>query len=204
VAASAGYYILAPADTILAHPNSVTGSIGVFAMLPNIKPFMNKKLGLSVDVAKTNEYFDLGSPFRPLSDNERAVFRELVSDSYNSFLEEVADGRSMSIEAVDAIGKGRVWSGENALENGLIDRYGGLYDAIEIAAGLAGLEKYRVTELPRLEDPIDQFIRELTEYARGRMVKRELGQFYHFFETMDELEGLFGLQARLPFRFELN
>ena len=110
----------------------------------------------------------------------------------------------MTLEEVDEIGRGRVWSGENALENGLIDAYGGLHDAIEIAARMAGLEKYRVQSLPKLEDPIDQFIRQLTENARAKMVQRELGQFYDYFETIQELEGLYGLQVRLPFKFELH
>jgi protease-4 len=204
VAASGGYYILAPADTILAHPNTVTGSIGVWAVLPNVKTFMNKKLGINVDVAKTNPMADIGSPFRPLTGEERSIIQSMVEETYDTFLEEVSDGRNMTREEVDEVGRGRVWSGENALENGLIDAYGGLHDAIEIAARMAGLEKYRVQSLPKLEDPIDQFIRQLTENARVKMVQKELGQFYNYFETIQELEGLYGLQVRLPFKFELN
>ncbi len=204
VAASGGYYILAPADTILAHPNTVTGSIGVWAVLPNVKSFMNKKLGINVDVAKTNAMADIGSPFRPLTAEEKSIIQSMVEDTYDSFLETVSKGRNMTREKVDAIGRGRVWSGGNALENGLIDAYGGLHDAIEIAADMAGLEKYRIQSLPKLEDPIDQFIRELTENTRTRMVRRELGQFYTYFETIQELEGLYGLQLRLPFKFELH
>ncbi len=204
VAASGGYYILAPADTILAQPNTVTGSIGVFAMLPNMQPFMNKKLGITVDIAKTNPHADIGTPFRPLTADEKTILQSMVKDTYDSFVSRVSDGRQMTVEQVDAIGGGRVWSGENALENGLIDAYGGLNDAIEIAASMAGLEKYRVLSLPKLEDPINLFIRELTENARTRMVRRELGQFYRYFETLHELEGLFGIQARLPYTFELH
>ncbi len=204
VAASGAYYILAPADTILAQPNTITGSIGVFAILPNLKPFMNNKLGLTVDVAKTNPMADIGSPFRPMTAEEKSIIKLMIEDTYNDFVEEVSRGRGMTIEEVNTIGQGRVWSGENALDNGLIDAYGGLHDAIEIAASMAGLEKYRVLDLPKLEDPLDQFIRQLTENAKTRMVSRELGQFYHYFETIQELEGLYGIQARLPFKFELH
>jgi protease-4 len=204
VAASGGYYILAPADTILAQPNSITGSIGVFAMLPNIQPFMNRKLGITIDIAKTNPHADLGTPYRPLSAEERTIISSMVEDTYDSFIKRVSDGRQMTREEVAAIGGGRVWSGENALENGLIDAYGGLYDAIGIAASMAGIEKYRVIDLPKLEDPIDMFIRELTENTRARIVRREMGRFYPYFETLQELEGLFGIQARLPYTFELH
>ena len=204
VAASGAYYIIAPADTIFAHPNSITGSIGVWAVLPNLKTFMNKKLGLTVDVAKTNPMADIGSPFRPLSPEEKMIIRGMVEDTYDSFLEAVSDGREMSREQVDEIGRGRVWSGANGLDNGLIDAYGGLNDAIEAAAELAGIEKYRVSSLPKLEDPIDQFLREFTENMKTRTIRRELGQFYTYFESVRELEGLYGLQARLPFKFILD
>ena len=204
VAASGAYYIIAPADTIFAHPNSITGSIGVWAVLPNLKSFMNKKLGLTVDVAKTNPMADIGSPFRPLSPDEKMIIRGMVEDTYDSFLETVSEGRDMSREQVDEIGRGRVWSGSNGFENGLIDAYGGLNHAIEAAAGMAGLEKYRVSSLPKLEDPIDQFIREFTENMKTRSIRQELGQFYSYFESVQELEGLYGLQARLPFKFILD
>lgn len=204
VAASGGYYILAPADTILAQPNTITGSIGVFAMLPNLQSLMNKKLGITVDVAKTNAYADMGTPFRALTPDERKVFEAIVEEVYERSVRRISEGRRMDAEKVDAIGGGRVWSGENALENGLIDRYGGLHDAIEIAADMAGLEKYRVVSLPELEDPIDQFIRELTENAHARLMRRELEMIYPFFRSIEELEGLFGIQARLPYTIELH
>lgn len=204
VAASGGYYILAPADIILAQPNTVTGSIGVFAIFPNMKSFFNNKLGITTDVASTNPHADFGSPFRPLSADEKTMLQTLVEDTYDSFVNKVSEGRQMTWEEVDAIGEGRVWSGENAVENGLIDGYGGLQDAIEKAADLAELEKYRVLSLPKLENPIEQFIKALAENTRTRRLKKELGQFYPYFETLSELEGLSGIQARLPFRFELH
>ena len=204
VAASGGYLILAPADTVLASPNSITGSIGVYAMFPNVKPFFNNKLGITVDVAKTNRHADIFTPFRPMSADEKDIINSILELTYNSFLSSVSDGREMPKEEVIAIGGGRVWSGEDALENGLIDMYGGLNDAIKVAGEMAGLEKYRVISLPVLEDPLDVFIRELTENSRTRMIRHELGEYYKYFKSVSELENLFGVQARMPFIFEIH
>jgi protease-4 len=204
VGASAAYYIIAPADTVLASPNSITGSIGVFAMLPNVQPFFNKKLGINIDVAKTNKHADVGTPFRPLSEEEKDIIYNMVERTYDSFVAGVSSGRDMTKQQVNAIGGGRVWSGEDALENGLIDMYGGLNDAIKIAGEMADLEKYRVTSLPVLEDPLDVFIRELTENTRARMIQNELGEFYKYFKSVSELENLFGVQGRIPYMFEIH
>ncbi len=203
VAASGGYLILAPADTVLASPNSITGSIGVFAMLPNVQPFFNNKLGINIDVAKTNKHADLGTPFRPMSADEKDIIYHMVDRTYDSFITDVSSGREMPKEEVNAIGGGRVWSGADALENGLIDMYGGLNDAIKVAGEMADLEKYRVISLPVLENPLDVFIRELTDNTRARMLQNELGEFYKYFKSVHELENLFGVQARIPFMFEI-
>lgn len=204
VAASGGYLILAPADTVLASPNSITGSIGVFAMIPNAQSFFNDKLGINIDAAKTNKHADLGTPFRPLSPDEKDIIYHMVDRTYESFLTVVSSGREMPKEEVNAIGGGRVWSGSEALENGLIDMYGGLNDAIRIAGEMADLEKYRVISLPTLEDPLDVFLRQLTENSRTRMFQKEFGTFYKYFKSFSELENLFGVQARIPFMFEIN
>jgi len=204
VAASGGYLILAPADTVLASPNSITGSIGVFAMLPNAQSFFNNKLGINIDVAKTSKHADLGTPFRPMSADEKDIILHMVDRTYESFLTVVSSGREMPKEEVNAIGGGRVWSGADALENGLIDMYGGLTDAIKVAGEMAGLEKYRVISLPVLEDPLNVFIRELTENTRARMIQDELGEFYKYFKSVNDLENLFGVQARIPFMFEIH
>jgi len=204
VAASGGYLILAPADTVLASPNSITGSIGVFAMLPNAQEFFNKKLGINIDVAKTNQHADLGTPFRPLSADEKDIIFNMVDRTYDSFLTNVSAGRDMPKEEVNAIGGGRVWSGADALENGLIDMYGGLNDAIKVAGEMADIEKYRVISLPVLEDPLDVFIKGLTENTRARMIQNELGEYYKYFKSVSELENLFGVQARIPFMFDIH
>jgi len=204
VGASAAYYIIAPADTVLASPNSITGSIGVFAIFPNVKPFFNNKLGITVDVAKTNRHADIFTPFRPLSADEKDIINSMVERTYDSFITGVSSGREMTKEEVNAIGGGRVWSGEAALENGLIDMFGGLNDAIKVAGEMADLEKYRVISLPVLEDPLEVFIRELTENTKTRMIQKELGEFYKYFKSVSELENLFGVQARIPFMFEIH
>ncbi len=204
MAASGGYYILTPADTILASPTSVTGSIGVFLMLPNTKSFLNKKLGINVDVAKTNKHADMGSIFRPLSEDEKEYLRYGVERVYESFVSRVSEGRNMPESDVDAIGGGRVWSGTNALENGLIDTYGGLHDAIRIAAGMAGIEKYRVQDLPRLEDPIEAFMRELTENMKNKRLMKELGESWQYLRTLADIENLSGMQMRIPYNFDIN
>ncbi|MBL7112926.1 MAG: signal peptide peptidase SppA [Bacteroidales bacterium] len=204
VAASGGYYIAAQADTILCNPNTITGSIGVFAIIPYAGEFFSNKLGINMDVAKTNPHADMGSPFRPLSEDEKSVIRFGVEEVYDDFLEYVGDGRNMTREEVDAIGQGRVWSGVNALENGLVDLYGGKIESIEIAAKMAGLEKYRIVELPKLEDPFEQLLRELTENAKMRTISKELGEEFKYYKQLHDLKHLSGIQARLPFMFEIN
>ncbi len=204
VAASGGYYIVAPADTIIANPNTITGSIGVFSVLPNAQKFFNNKLGINMDVAKTNPYADIGNPFRPLKDEEEELLRFSVEKIYDTFVSHVSEGRNMTWDEVDAIGQGRVWSGTNALENGLIDAFGGLNQAIEIAAKMCGIEKYRVVELPELEDPLQLFLKGISENTRMRILKKELGEYYKYLEQLEDLENMSGVQARLPFKVDLQ
>ena len=139
-----------------------------------------------------------------ISEDEKSVIRFGVEEVYDDFLEFVGDGRNMIREEVDAIGQGRIWSGVNAIENGLVDLYGGKGRAVEIAAEMAGLEKYRVVELPKLEDPFEQLLRELTENARMRAISKELGEDFKYYKQLHELKHLSGIQARLPFMFEIN
>ncbi|MBE9518279.1 MAG: signal peptide peptidase SppA, partial [Bacteroidetes bacterium] len=162
VAASGGYYIAAPADTILAGPGTITGSIGVFGLFPNVQKLMNDKIGISTDVVKTNENANLLTAMDPLDPEERLIVQKMIDDFYINFVNIVADGRGKSYEEIDAIAGGRVWAGSDALELGLIDMYGGLEKSIEVAAEMAGLENYRVQSLPRLEDPMTAIMNQLT------------------------------------------
>ncbi|HPJ46168.1 MAG TPA: signal peptide peptidase SppA [Tenuifilaceae bacterium] len=203
VAASGGYYIAAPADVILASPTTITGSIGVFGMYPSIKEGMNKKLGVNVDVVKTNKHSDFGTIFRPLTAEERAVAQLGVEEIYQTFIGHVALGRSLTVEQVDEIGQGRVWSGVNAMDIKLIDEFGGLERAIEIAAEKANLENYRITELPKQKDPFEALLKDLTGSAKASLLEDELGFAYKHYKNLMELANTRGVQARIPYEIEV-
>ncbi|HAN19905.1 MAG: signal peptide peptidase SppA [Bacteroidetes bacterium GWC2_33_15] len=203
VAASGGYYIVCPAQTIVASPNTITGSIGVFGLLFNGKELLNKKLGVHIDVAKTNEYADMGSFFRPLTAQEKEMILFEIEDIYETFVSHVADGRKMTKEKVDEIGQGRVWSGANAKEIGLIDEFGGLDKAIEIAAKAANLEKYRIVELPKLKEPLEQILEDLQGNVKTSILKNELGEEYTYYENLQEIKSMQGIQARIPYHVEI-
>lgn len=203
VAASGGYYIAAPADVILASPTTITGSIGVFGMIPNFKEGMNKKLGITVDVAKTNKYADIGSVFRPLTGEERAIIQMGVERIYGSFIGHVAEGRGITVQEVDDIGQGRVWSGVNAMEIKLIDEFGGLERAIEIAAERANLEEYRISELPKLEDPFEVLVKQLTGSAQASLLENELGIAFKHYKNMLDMVKHQGILAKMPYDIEV-
>ncbi len=203
VAASGGYYILAAADTIVASPSSITGSIGVFGLHLNMKRFMNEKIGITVDVAKTNPHADLLSPYRAPTASERAIVQKMVDDIYNTFVNRVSEGRDLTYEAVDNIGQGRVWSGTYAMEHGLVDLYGGLERAIEIAVEKSGVVNYRIVELPEMKDPIEELMKNLTGEARARILKNSLGISARYFEIIEQTLQYQGVQARLPFEIEV-
>ncbi|MFO7668078.1 MAG: signal peptide peptidase SppA [Bacteroidales bacterium] len=207
VAASGGYYIAASADTILASPNTVTGSIGVFGLFPNIQGLLNDKLGISTDVVKTNAHSDIMSIRNPLDPAERAFIQKMIDDTYITFVNVVAEGRHKSYEEIDAIGGGRVWAGANALELGLIDMFGGLEKSIEVAAEMAGLENYRVQSLPKLDDPMTAIMKQLTGSARVRaekILRNELGDQYIHYKKIQEIRNMHGIQMIMPFEFEVN
>ncbi|MGE0636834.1 MAG: signal peptide peptidase SppA [Bacteroidia bacterium] len=199
VAASGGYYISCAADTIVAQPNTITGSIGVFGLLMNLKSLMNNKLGITVDTVKTNHYADLGSAFRPLTQAERDIIQNSVNEIYGSFIGKVAEGRGMKVADVDSIGQGRVWSGYDAKGLGLVDVLGGMEDAIEIAAKMAKLDNYRVAEYPEQKEPFKAFMEELSGQGEDVMLKKSLGENYRFYKTLDDMRKMEGIQARMPF-----
>ncbi len=207
VAASGGYYIAAPADTILAGPATITGSIGVFGLFPNVQKLMNDKLGISTDVVLTNENANILSAFDPLDPAERVIIQKMIDDFYINFVTLVADGRGKSYEEIDAIAGGRVWAGTDALELGLIDMYGGLEKSIEVAAEMAGLETYRVQSLPALEDPMTAIIKQLTGGSMIRtdkILRRELGEEYRHYKKIQEIRNMHGIQAIMPYEIELH
>ncbi len=160
MAASGGYWLATAGDTILASPHTLTGSIGVFGMHFSLGQMMETKLGVTYDHVSTSDYADMFSGMRPLRDAERALFERSLGQIYTKFLERVAESRDMTVDAVDAIGQGRIWTGEAALNSGLVDQLGGLDDAVEIAAEMAGLEKdqYRIRRLPRPRTLMDRYL----------------------------------------------
>jgi protease IV len=198
VAASGGYYVACGADMIIASPNTITGSIGVFGMIPNMQNFFNKKLGITFDNVKTNEFADLATVSRPLTRQERALIQESVEQVYETFIGHVADGRGIPVAMVDSIGQGRVWSGAEAKQIGLVDELGGLNFAIEKAAEKAGLENYRIVEYPTRKD----FLTQIMEGFGGMQevfLRRKLGEAFHYYEQIDKVNEMTGIQARMPF-----
>lgn len=204
VAASGGYYISCAADRIVAEPNTITGSIGIFGMIPNIGGLLNDKLGITTDVVKTNKNADLLTMTRPMTNYERLLMQRNIEEGYDIFISHVADGRGMTKEQVDEIGQGRVWSGENAKEIGLIDKFGGLKDAIDLAAEIAGVEEYRTVALPSLPDPFEELFKTGGDNVRAWFLKNELGDKYRFYEYFKKATNMNGTFARLPYDIYIN
>lgn len=206
VAASAGYYISAPADKIFAMPTTITGSIGVFGIIPNMKGFFNDKIGLTFDNVETNDFADFGGVSRPLNDAEYAILQRSVDRTYGNFVNIVAEGRNLRPEFIDSIGQGRVWSGLDALKLGLVDELGGLEDAIAEAAKMAGLEDYTIKELPKRKDPVQQILEDLNM----AMVKTALGfdvensELIEQYKAIQNIKEMKGIQARMPFEVKVD
>ena len=200
VAASGGYYIACLADTIVASENTLTGSIGVFGLMFHIEKLLAEELGITVDRVTTNDHADLGSLTRKMTPYEKEVIQKQVDEIYATFIGHVANGRGMTTEQVDHIGQGRVWAGVDAMQNGLVDVYGGLEKSIEIAKEKAGLEKYRVVEYPKQKD-LEQIISELTGTVKAKVMEDELGRNLRYYEQMKKQLGQQGILARMPFDY---
>jgi protease-4 len=199
VAASGGYYIACPADTIVAGPNTITGSIGVFGLLLNAQDLVGKKIGITRDAAITNKHSDLASPLRPMTPDERNFIQLGVEDIYKTFVQHVAEGRGMRPEQVDSIGQGRIWSGTDAVRIGLVDVLGGLDKAVEIAASSAGLADYRIISLPKLEDPWQQLMKDFSGSVEDKILTEYFGSEATQLKTLRSLFSREGIQARMPF-----
>ncbi|MDX1284350.1 MAG: S49 family peptidase [Draconibacterium sp.] len=204
VAASGGYYIACAADTIVASPNTITGSIGIFGTIPNVGELMTDKIGITTDVVKTNEHSDLIPITRRMTDYERNLVQTSIIDGYDLFISHVAEGRGMTKEQVDEIGQGRVWSGENAKEIGLVDEFGGLQDAIKLAAEIEGLENYRLVDLPTLPNPLEEMFKMGGNGVRARILNNELGENYRYYESIKRFSGMKGIFARMPYDIYIN
>jgi len=200
VAASGGYYISCPADVIVANPTTITGSIGVFGLLWNGQKFLNDKLGLTIDGVQTNENATLGSVFRPIKPYEQQVIQKGVEQIYSVFINHVAEGRKKTTAEVDSIGQGRVWSGINAKQIGLIDEFGGLEKAIEIAKEKAGIKgKVRIIELPEKLPFFEQILKDMQENTEASVLEKEFGPLTRYIKSFKQLENIKGVQARMPY-----
>jgi protease-4 len=199
LADSGGYYISCAAERIFAQPNTITGSIGVFGMIPNFQRMLEKKFGVTVDTVNTNRYSDLGSGLRPVTGKEYAFIQGGVEKVYDTFTRRVAEGRNMTQAEVDSIGQGRVWSGADALRINLVDEIGGLDKAIAYAAKQAKLKEYKLTELPRQKGPFDGILGIRESEVEARLVKKNLGEAYIYFRQFRDIISAKGIQARLPF-----
>ncbi|MGB4399579.1 MAG: signal peptide peptidase SppA [Daejeonella sp.] len=204
VAASGGYYIACAADSIFAQPNTITGSIGVFGIIPNMQKFFNDKLGITFDGVKTGRFSDLGDVSRPLTEDEKMIFQHEVDKTYNTFTKKVADGRKKSQAYIDSIGQGRVWSGTEAVQNGLVDRLGDIDDAIKSAAKKAKLKDYKVVSYPTQVDPLKSLFDNSADKVRLYFVKKELGDNFTYYEQLKSALGVSGVQARIPYNITVR
>ena len=203
-AASGGYYIACAADSIVANPTTLTGSIGVFGMIPNLERFYKKKLGVTIDTVNTNKHADMGIN-RALTTFERNKIQKSVVDIYTTFITHVGEGRNMSTTAVDEIGQGRIWTGYDAKEIGLIDVFGGLEKAIEIAVGLAELDEYRLISLPKKKDPFSEIALKLGgEASIADLVMQKLGLNSELINPIENILKQDKVQARIPYYMKIN
>jgi protease-4 len=204
VAASGGYYISCAADTIFAEPNTITGSIGVFGIIPNMEQFFKNKLGVTFDGVKTGEYADAGV-VRPLSENEKKMIQHSIELTYEQFKNRVANGRKKDTAFIETIAQGRVWSGADAISNGLIDRFGGLQDAVDCAARLAKTNDYRLREFPEPKNIFDRIFGSTSDGYSSK-IKAQLGE--ENFKIYNELIRIKQMtnttQTRLPFEFFIH
>ena len=204
VAASGGYYIACAADKIIASPTSITGSIGVFGMIPNMNEFYKSNFGITFDTVKTNDYADMGIN-RKLSSFEKQKIQQGIKDVYQTFISRVSDGRGISTKKVDEIGQGRVWSGYDAKKIGLIDEFGGIEKAVELAANLAELDEYRTISLPKQKDPFTELIDDLTQIKLSDILSDDIDLINKKdIIAVKDLITSEKIQARLPYILNLE
>jgi len=197
-AASGGYYISCTANTIVAQPNTITGSIGIFGLIPNIKG-LNEKLGLSYDGVKTNKMSDAISINRAFTPEERGLMQNYVNRGYELFVKRCANGRKMTTDQIKAVAEGRVWTGEDAIKIGLVDKIGGLNDAIAIAAKQAKIDAYNINTYPEKENFTTKLLKDLGKDVQLKFVKAQLGEHYQLFDQIKKMESMKGIQAKMPY-----
>jgi protease-4 len=207
LAASGGYYISCAADKILCQPNTITGSIGVFGMIPNMNGLLEGHLGLRYDNVKLHDHADMFSSHSNLDTEERVVINGVISDIYDDFISRVAEGRGMTISEVDEVARGRVWTGQDALEIGLVDGFGGLQEAVKAAAELASMSNYELVELPEVQDPFEAFMKDLIEVKHATVLQELVGLTDADLAPLQQVQEILNgdrYQSRLLLNFNVN
>lgn len=199
LAASGGYYISCGANKIFAEPTTLTGSIGIFGMIPDATELLTDKLGLSFDVVKTNAHSDFGAMGRPLNESECRLMQAYINQGYELFTGRVAQGRKISQDSVKAVAEGRVWTGEQAMKIGLVDKLGNLNDAIAAAAKAAKIEKYSVGRYPEPAPWFASLLQEKKADYMDSQMRSALGEFYPAFSLIRDLKNQDAIQARMTF-----
>ncbi len=203
-AASGGYYISCAADAIVAQPTTLTGSIGVFGLIPNLSGLLTDKIGISFDKVTTNDHSDMPTTTRKMTPFEMNLMQNHVENIYKTFVSHVAEGRKKSTTAIDSIGQGRVWSGENGQEIGLVDRLGGVNDAIKLAAEKASISQYKIKELPKLKDTFEELMKKFSTDMQMKFLQNRLGDSYKLYEDFTRESHMKGIYARMPYNVEIN
>jgi protease-4 len=203
-AASGGYYISCAADSIVADPTTLTGSIGIFGMFPNMENLLTDKLGVHFDMVKTNKFADMGSINRPFNADEKAIMQKYINNGYELFVKRCADGRGMTVEAIKKIAEGRVWTGAKAKELGLVDELGGLDRALEIAAQKADIEAYSVINYPNEENAFAALLNKSKNNYINEKMAETLGKNYNYILFINNLKEADRIQARMPFDLRIQ
>ncbi len=206
VAASGGYYISCGADSIFAEPTTITGSIGVFGIIPNFKQFFNNKMGVTFDGVKTGPYADMPSVNRPLNAAESLFVQQSIDTIYHVFKSRVSEGRKLSMDVVDSIAQGRVWTGKRALEIGLVDRLGNMKDAIDCAARMAKIKDYRLKEYPENKGFLQSLVNNFSNEIKAKAITEEIGvEQYRLLKQIKNVKAMTGVpQTRLPFEIDIR
>jgi len=204
VAASGGYYIGCAADSIFVQPNTITGSIGVFGIIPNFQNLLTNKLGLTFDGVKTGQYADIMSTNRPMSPSERAIIQRSVNQVYDTFISKVAAGRKKTKAQIDSLGGGHVWIGTTAVQNGLADRLGSFSDAIKSAAKKAKVNDYVVVEYPDKINPLKALLEAAKENISTYFTQKELGENYLYYKQIKKTLQHSGIQTRMDYDIKIN
>lgn len=206
VAASGGYYISCNADSIFAQPNTITGSIGVFGIIPNLKKFFNNKLGITFDGVKTGPFADMPTTSRPLNAPEKQFIQNSIDTIYSTFKGRVAEGRKLPLQIVDSIAQGRVWTGQRALKIGLVDKLGNINDAVNCAARMAKVKEYSLKEYPEKKSFLENIIKSYTDDVKVKTIKEEIGKDqYAILQQLKNIRNMIAVpQTRLPFEINIR